>query len=256
MIDFVRTRELLVRELEACMCEFAADIATREHLDRAAFISWLATFMPEAFDAPLRRHLYNWLFAQSHRAGRWYRLLPLESAAYALSGDLTWITPALMNINHHASRLRWEVLASLLPVIAMIPCDEPSLVRGIESNIDSWHMFTDQAIALVAVSHGAKATKKGLFEEWLGRASNPAQEYIRAFLDQFLHQGYALNPWLTEMLLIEQYVTCRFATQSTLCDPPVRQLGLPIIGQLSAEALCRRLSSHPLACAEITLRDE
>lgn len=131
---------------------------------RAFFVQWFAVFAPECFEQALideisafacetKRHL-------DFRRRKWYELLPIEVALYALSSDSSWINMARANLNHHNSSLRSLVLESLLLVVDKLRFDDPYLLAPVTDNLERWVFYDTDTVLFLCMAQGEPEMKQ------------------------------------------------------------------------------------------------
>jgi hypothetical protein len=84
---------------------------------RAGAIAWIATFAPEAIGDDARQLLFLTCEAARqlpdyHHHG-WYRTVYLDVAQYTLTGEPSWLSTLVSNIDHHSRQLRISLYSPL-----------------------------------------------------------------------------------------------------------------------------------------------
>ncbi len=252
VIDLSRIRRLLAYELGRYWAGFQVDPHSELQQLRGLMITWLAVFLPETFTPKMRDGLrsFSWKARSFDEfwAKGWYRTLPLDSALFALTGDVGWVETARLNLDHMTSSLRAVVQDSLIFVADRLQFADQELQTRIEASLANGNMYADQALALLAVSQGDPAAKCAVFSEWLQRHAQCRVLNERAALETLAAGHHLPNPLLSNVMLVEQYVMLRFAC----AIPPSRQLALP--DATLSQALWRRLAAHPVRQRTICLR--
>jgi hypothetical protein len=143
----------------------------------------------------------------------WIRLLPLDVALFALTGNRDWLCYVASNLDHHASGLRDFVIKSFALVANRVTFDSRMLERTAH-NLQVRHGGCEDLVILYATSDLNSSEKRQQISKWLSQFSlNPWEEEC---LRRLAAGEFAVNPFLRHFLWIQQYVWLSFA-----CDPPV-----------------------------------
>ena len=138
---------------------------------RAFFIQWFAVFAPECFECPLVKGISTFANEMKQhddfRRRKWYELLPIEIALYALSSDSSWINTARANLNHHNSRLRMFTLESLLLLVDKLHFNDPYMLGPVSDNLKTWHADSAETVLFLCMAQGNSETKHLQIKRWL-----------------------------------------------------------------------------------------
>jgi hypothetical protein len=244
---------------------------------RTFSILWAAVFMPECISREFQRSVAMTVLQYRDRADygntRWYRMLPIEAALYALSGAEAWLSTIRTNLDHHKSSLRMMTIESLAPIADRLEFDG-EMLRRIAHNLDVRHFFCEWPVILFAVSRGTKAYKRQKIEQWLGSFEMNSNE--RAVLETLARGEMVDNPFLHRALRVQQFLTLWMARAPLENPETAEQLHLdgewgPVAAseheerdqmQLFAdeaedlsEAVWARVGSHPLTASMIRIGD-
>lgn len=204
---------------------------------RAFFVQWFAVFAPECFEQPLVKEISAFAYeTKQHvdfRRSKWYELLPIEVALYALSSDSSWINIARANLNHHNSGLRNFVLESLLLVVDRLRFDDPYLLAPVRDNLEWGHMGAGETALFLCMAQGESEMKRAQIKQWLDQAMNAYDgEKLQALIDR----EFVPNPFLHHVTQLTCYILLRLASQETPSQPTLFleipnefQLKFPII---------------------------
>ena len=226
---------------------------------RAFFIQWFAVFAPECFEQSLVKEISTFASeTKQHldfRRSKWYELLPIEIALYALSSDSFWIDIARANLNHHNSGLRRFVLESLLLVVNKLRFDDPHLLAPVRDNLEWGHMGAGDTALFLCMAQGEPEMKQTQIKQWLDQAMN---SFDCEKLQKLAHGEYVPNPFLHYVVRFTCYISLRLASHETLLQsilfPEMReeqtstisdelQLKLPIILE---SIIWQRMNDHPI----------
>lgn len=260
LINQERLPKILKSEFELWVHNFG-QVPIPEAQDlRAFFIQWFAVFAPECFEQSLVKEISAFACEMKQhvdfRRSKWYELLPIEIALYALSSDSSWIDIARANLNHHNSGLRRFVLESLLLVVNKLRFDDPYLLTPITDNLETWHMGSGDTVLFLSMAQGDSETKHIQIKQWLNQVKMSPQDREKL---QALAQGeYVPNPFLHYIVRFTCYISLRLASHETLLQsilfpemleeqnstmPDEFQLKLPIILE---SIIWQRMNNHPV----------
>ncbi len=259
LINQVKLPKILKSEFELWVHNFGQRPIPEAQDLRAFFIQWFAVFAPECFEQSLVKEISTFAYEtkQHHdfRRDKWYELLPIEIALYALSSDSSWINIARANLNHHNSGLRRFVLESLLLVINKLRFDDPYLLTPITDNLEWGHMGAGNTALFLCMAQGEPELKQTQIKQWLNQAMN---SFDCEKLQKLAHGEYVPNPFLHYVVRFACYISLRLASHETLLQsilfPEMReeqtsiisdelQLKLPIILE---SIIWERMNDHPI----------
>ena len=250
-IDQEKLSKVLKSEFELWVHDFDQRPIPRSQELRAFFIQWFAVFVPECFEQLLVKEISAFAYeAKQHvdfRRSKWYELLPVEVALYALSSDSSWINMARANLNHHNSSLRSLVLESLLLVVDRLRFDDPYLLAPVRDNLEWWHMGAEDTAIFLCMAQGDPAMKQTQIKQWLDQVnmSTNAREKLQALSDG----EFVPNPFLHHVTQLTCYILLRLASQETplplslFPEIPEKQLKFPII---LGSVIWQQMNNHPL----------
>lgn len=249
-IDQEKLSRILKSEFELWVHDFDQRPIPRSQELRAFFIQWFAVFVPECFEQPLVKEISAFAYeTKQHvdfRRSKWYELLPIEVALYALSSDSSWINMARANLNHHNSSLRSLVLESLLLVVDKLRFDDPYLLAPVTDNLKWGHMGAGETALFLCMAHGDPEMKQTQIKQWLDQVMNP---YDGEGLQQLSNGEYVPNPFLYHVTQLTCYILLRLASQEAPLPlslfPEIRekQLKFPII---LGSVIWQQMNNHPL----------
>lgn len=251
-INQEKLSRVLKSEFELWVHNFGQGRIPRSQELRAFFIQWFAVFVPECFEQPLVKEISAFAYeTKQHvdfRRSKWYELLPIEVALYALSSDSSWINMARANLNHHNSSLRSLVLESLLLVVDKLRFDDPYLLAPVTDNLERWVFYDTDTVLFLCMAQGEPEMKQIQIKRWLDQVnmSTNAREKLQALSDG----EFVPNPFLHHVTQLTCYILLRLASQETPLQPTLFleipnefQLKFPLIlGWL----IKQRMSKHPL----------
>ena len=231
---------------------------------RAFFIQWFAVFAPECFEGPLVNRISTFTNEMRQHADarrrKWYELLPIEIALYALSSDSFWLEYAKPNLNHHNSGLRRSVLESLLLVVDRLRFDDPSLLAPVRDNLERWHMGAEKPVIFLCMAQGEPEMKQTQIKRWLDQVNMNSHD--RETLQALTDGEFMPNPFLHHVTQLACYILLRLASEDTLLEPSLSaerqisavpdelELKLPIEPTKNPSdfglAIWQRMSEHPL----------
>ncbi|MYC75112.1 hypothetical protein F4X10_04970 [Candidatus Poribacteria bacterium] len=219
---------------------------------RAFFVQWFAVFAPECFKQALIDEISAFACeTKQHvdfRRRKWYGLLPIEVALYALSSDSSWINMARANLNHHNSSLRSLVLESLLLVVDKLRFDDPYLLAPVTDNLERSVFYDTDTALFLCMAQGEPEMKHIQIKRWLDQVnmSTNAREKLQALSDG----KFVPNPFLHHVTQWTCYILLRLASQETPSQPTLFleipnefQLKFPII---LGWVIKQRMMEHPL----------
>ena len=273
-------RDRVERVLWSIWAEYRRDFQVHpinEIQDLRAFsVLWAAVFVPEAISPLFQRSLTRSAQQYRERADYgnfcWFRVLPLEAALYALTGDEWWLSNVRANLDHQNSSLRTTTIESLALLADRVEFDAETL-RRIARNLEMRHFFCEWPVILFAVSKESSKHKRRQLEQWLqAYEMNPSE---RTVLEMLARGEFVENPFLHLSLRIQQYLTLRMA-----CAPPKMAGRLCVddeLDRIAAEtaddkrdqmnlfagepallirAVWGRLGAHPLTASLIRIGDQ
>ena len=227
---------------------------------RAFFIQWFAVFAPECFEQSLVKEISTFAYeTKQHldfRRSKWYELLPIEIALYALSSDSSWINIARANLNHHNSSLRMFTLKSLLLVVDKLHFHDPYMLAPVTDNLETWHMGSGDTVLFLSMAQGDSEAKRTQIKQWLDQVNMSSQD--RETLQALAHGDYVPNPFLHYVVRFTCYISLRLASHEALLQsilfpkmpeeqnstiPDELQLKLPIILE---SIIWQRMNDHPI----------
>ncbi len=259
IIDINRIALLLSQEFRRYKDGFDESPIPESQQSRGLFIAWIATFLPEAvsqeFVSELETYAYDARDMGDYQYEGWWRILPLDIALYALTGDSKWLLTAMTNIDHHKSDFRRLAFEALALAADRLKADDSQFSSRVASNLEKHHFFSDQAVALFVAAKGEPSVKLKLLTKWHALYKDTvADDMIRALCEG---RGYD-NPFSGMMICLHQYVCLRLmqslseTSLSFARDKGVPQLQLTLNSQESlGNVLWRRLRAHPLSSAAI-----
>jgi hypothetical protein len=259
-VDIVRLRRLLWSEYD----RFVSDATSHERMQevqvlRGHFIAWICTFLPEiatpTFQASLNDFLRQQRDADDYNSHWWYKLLPLEVAAYSLSGYtdfLYYLRSCRLNIDHHNSALRTLVLECLSFAVPNIPFGDEELRRRVSHNLEISHWYCEWAAIVLLLGEGTATAKRIELARWLKEYRLNDDE--REVLEKVLQTGSCVNTFfMSHFLRVATYVNLRLGThafddRASIRDPDLRQLNLftPELEKDLARLYWLRVTQHPL----------
>ena len=233
---------------------------------RAFFIQWFAVFAPECFEQSLVKEISAFACEMKQHAdfrrSKWYELLPIEIALYALSSNSSWIDIARANLNHHNSGLRMFVLKSLLLIVDRLRFDDPYLLAPVRDNLEWGHMGAGDTALFLCMTRGDTKMKKNQIKQWLDQVMN---SYDCEKLQELSNGEFIPNPFLHHITQFTCYILLRLASQETplqstlfpeipegqsptVSDEP--QLKFPIVMTASdlnlGSVIWQRMNDHPI----------
>lgn len=260
LINQERLPKILKSEFELWVHNFG-QVPIPEAQDlRAFFIQWFAVFAPECFEQSLVKEISAFACEMKQhvdfRRSKWYELLPIEIALYALSSNSSWIEIARANLNHHNSGLRRFVLESLLLVVNKLRFDDPYLLTPITDNLETWHMGSGDTVLFLSMAQGDSETKHIQIKQWLDQVNMSPQD--REKLQALSNGEFLPNPFLHYVVRFTCYISLRLVSHETLLQsilfpemlkeqnstmPDEFQLKLPIILE---SIIWQRMNNHPV----------
>jgi hypothetical protein len=116
----------------------------------------------------------------------WYHYLPIDCAAYVLSGDHKRLQLVLENVSHHNSSLRAYVLECLYFIAPHLCYNDPLLLKHTLHNLEVGHFYIEKNLYLIYLAQGGTGDKHALIKKWLGQQWDFGQvpEYLRKALEQ------------------------------------------------------------------------
>ena len=164
LINQVKLSRVLKSEFELWVHNFGQRPIPEAQDMRAFFIQWFAVFAPECFEQSLVEEISTFAYETKQpldfRRSKWYELLPIEIALYALSSDSSWIDIARANLNHHNSRLRMFTLESLLLVVEKLHFHDSYMLAPVTDNLKTWHMGSAESVLFLCMTQGDSETKQ------------------------------------------------------------------------------------------------
>lgn len=258
LINQERLPKILKSEFEFWVHNFGQRPIPEAQDLRAFFIQWFAVFAPECFEQSLVKEISGFACEMKQhvdfRRSKWYELLPIEIALYALSSDSSWIDIARANLNHHNSGLRMFVLESLLLVVNKLRFDDSHLLAPITDNLERWH-GGDTALFL-SMAQGDSEMKHIQIKRWLDQVNMSPQD--REKLQALSNGEFLPNPFLHYLVRFTCYISLRLASHESLLQsilfpemleeqnstiPDEFQLKLPIILE---SIIWQRMNNHPV----------
>lgn len=228
---------------------------------RGLLIASMAVFVPESFSrsliASLVRLRRRCTQLSDYSTAHWYRLLEIDTALFALHGDLEDLRNLRRNYDHHNLGLRYRILRTLSLVAHRIPFPDAELVSRAGVNLACRHGHSEESACLALLGTGSRAVKHIVLRSWIEvtAAHQPASQVLR----QFHESGStdALGCLRTDLASIMSYVLLRLCSwRSARSLPPEDPQWLPGIWAIPADVIWRRVQSHPLMPQRMYLQDE
>lgn len=241
---------------------FARDIRkpmTEVQRLRGLLIAWMAVFIPEVFPARMWQRLMVFrrrcCRAADFRCELWFRLLPLDVAAFAMYGDLDELKVHRLNYDHHKSWLRYSVLSTLALVAHRLPFPDHELVTRSTTNLEVRHGGAEEGALLALLGPGEVQAKRRTLEGWI-QASERSRETPRQLLELHSTGSTALPAMFRSTLPeITNYVALRLLSWPRESPPPHEDPQfLPGIWAVPAGTVWERLREHPLMQPTIDVR--
>lgn len=260
-LDMNRVHALLVSELAAFRQEFDSEFSERQE-QRGSLILWFAAFLPEAFAPAFIEILRDAVFVRrshpGYRGHNWYRVLKLEVALFALTGDYQYLETAIPNINHGKSSVRDLVLLSLAMIADRLEASNYALQIRIASNLEAQNMYSDEAVVLFAVTKGSSEEKLKVLREWLAKYGDQTVGGVLTELAKG-REDLVPNPFQDEFLWILEYICVRLLERpepERKAEPPI-QTCFPFEGESRplTETLLARMKAHPLMQSHLTIKE-
>ncbi len=259
LINQERLPKILKSEFEFWVHNFGQRPIPEAQDLRAFFIQWFAVFAPECFEQSLVKEISAFACEMKQHADfmrrKWYELLPIEIALYALSSDSSWINIARANLNHHNSGLRMFALKSLLLVVDRLRFDDPHLLAPVRDNLERGHMGAKETALFLCMTQGEPEMKQTQIKQWMDQVMN---SYDREKLQELFNGEFMPNPFLHHITQFTCYISLRLASHETLLQsilfpemleeqnstiPDEFQLKLPIILE---SIIWQRMNDHPI----------
>ena len=260
LINQVKLSRVLKSEFELWVHNFGQRPIPEAQDLRAFFIQWFAVLAPECFEQSLVEEISTFAYeTKQHldfRRSKWYELLPIEIALYALSSDSSWIDIARANLNHHNSRLRMFTLESLLLVVEKLHFHDPYMLAPVTDNLKAWHMGSAESVLFVCMTQGDSETKQIQIKRWLDQVNMSPQD--REKLQALSDGEFVPNPFLHYVVRFTCYISLRLISHEALLRsilfpemleeqsftiPDEHQLKLPIILE---SIIWQRMNDHPI----------
>jgi hypothetical protein len=248
----VLDRSRLDRILWQLWTEYQRDFEVRpitEIQDLRAFsILWVSTFVPEVVSVPFRNALTRAVW--QYRARNDYasfcasRILPMEAALYALTGEDSCL----------------EIVTESLALVANRLVFDAEMLRRIAHNLEVKHFFCEWPVILFATSKGDPDSKRQQVRKWLDTYDLNGDE--RDVLQKLVRGLWVVNPFLNRLLRTQQFMTLRLA--GSIAAPAETPVQLPMSppdqgeldlydDPLDISVVWKRLSGHPLTAAMIKI---
>jgi hypothetical protein len=216
-INLGRVQQVLWTQLERFKGGFDETPIPEVQDLRGLSIAWIAVFFQEAVPSSFLDSLMELVLRlRSHEDFShhgWFRLIPLDVALFALTGNRDWLCYVASNLGHGTSGHRDFVIRSFALVANRLTFDRLMLDRT-AYNLQVRHGGCEDLVILYAVSDQKGSEKKQQIAKWLSQFTlNPPEEEC---LRHLAAGEFAVNPFLRHFLWIQQYVWLSFA-----CDLPV-----------------------------------
>ena len=260
LINQVNLSRVLKSEFELWVHNFGQRPIPEAQDLRAFFIQWFAVFAPECLEQSLVEEISTFAYEtkqhRDFRRSKWYELLPIEIALYALSSDSSWIDIARANLNHHNSRLRMFTLESLLLVVEKLHFHDPYMLAPVTDNLKTWHMGSAESVLFLCMTQGDSETKQIQIKRWLDQVNMSPQD--REKLQALSDGEFVPNPFLHYVVRFTCYISLRLISHEALLRsilfpemleeqsftiPDEHQLKLPIILE---SIIWQRMNDHPI----------
>ncbi len=259
-IDQEKLSRILKSEFELWAHNFDQRPIPQAQESRAFFIQWFAVFAPECFEQSLVKAISNFAYETKQHVDfkrkKWYELLPIEIALYALLSDSSWIDIARANLNHHNSELRRFVLESLLLVVEKLRFDDPYMLGPVSDNLRTWHMGSGETVLFLSMTQGDSKMKQIQIKRWLDQVNMSPDD--REELKALSNGEFIPNPFSYHVSQFTCYILLRLASHETPLQssfvskmpnrriqiiPEAFQLEFPVVlGSL----IWQRINKHPL----------
>lgn len=259
-INQERLSRVLKSEFELWVHNFDQRPIPGSQDSRAFFIQWFAVFAPECFEQSLVQEISAFACkTKQHidfRRRKWYELLPIEVALYALSSDSFWINTARANLNHHNSGLRRFVLKSLLLAAEKLRFDDPYMLGPVSDNLRTWHMGSGETVLFLCMTQADSKMKQIQIKRWLDQVNMSPHD--REELQKLSNGEFMPNPFLHHVNQFTSYILLRLASHETPLQPPFFSQMLSQQIQIIPEAfqlefpvvlgylIWQRINKHPL----------
>ena len=259
LINQVKLSRVLKLEFELWVHNFDQRPIPEAQDLRTFFIQWFAVFAPECFEQSLVKKISTFAYEMKQhldfRRSKWYELLPIEIALYALSSDSSWIDIAGANLNHHNSGLRMFTLEYLLLVVDKLHFHDPYMLAVVTDNLECGHTGAGDTALFLSMAQGEPEIKQTQIKQWLDQAMN---SFDCEELQKLAHGDHVPNPFLHYVVRFICYISLRLASHEALLQlilfPEIRgeqtstisdelQLRLPIILE---SIIWQRMNDHPI----------
>jgi hypothetical protein len=206
-----RLSQVLRSEFELWVNHFGHSPVPESQDLRAFFIQWFAVFAPELFGHDFRQEMGNFIhdirMRDDFRYKGWYEILPLDTALYALQGDIDWIRMARFNFDHHKSDLRSFVLESLLLIVDKLEFQDTELLSRTALNLGSRQFGCEECVIFLAMTQGSPEAKRNQIGQWLDRFNLNEHQTLKRLADG----DFILNPFLDRLNWVARYILLRLA---------------------------------------------
>ena len=259
-INQEKLARVLKSEFEFWIHNFDQRPISEEQDLRAFFIQWFAVFAPVCFEQSLVKEISAFACETKQHVDfmrrKWYELLPIEVALYALSSDSSWIDIARANLNHHNSGLRNFVLKSMLLVVDKLRFDDPYMLGPVQDNLENWYMASRKTVLFLCMAQGDSKMKHIQIKRWLDQVNMSPHD--REELQALSNGEFMPNPFLHHVSQLTCYISLRLASHGTPLQPsffskmPNRQIQMiPEAFQLEfpivlGSLIWQRMNEHPL----------
>lgn len=183
---------------------------------RGLAIAWMGTLLPEVFLARFVKRLECLVERLRGREDYlytgWYRLLPLDVALFAVTGDRACLVPVITNLDHHKMTLRNFNMDCFALIANRVTFDREMLDRT-ANNLRVAHARCEDLVTLFAVSNQAPREKIDQISKWLAQ-STPPNSIERETLRRLAAGEFVVNPFLSWFLWIQQYLWLRSVSDS------------------------------------------
>ncbi len=262
-LDLRRIGKLAALHLDRFRSLTGSDSGLEELDASASFVAWVAYVVPGAVGKHLRQALDDTRLhsrrCSDFRTNGWHKMLPLDTALFAITNDPSYLDLVLANLSHRKYFFRRHVANVLALVAPQLVFDPELFDRAMRENVDQGHPLHETAL-LSAVAWGSAEEK----QRWLGGWCSVAR--MRQGSVFRLAAGESVpNPFLEPLMAVNNYALLQLARK--LPGVPELKTGAgtekgierkqPEFGHRihAGAAMDSKLRSHPLFKAELKVED-
>lgn len=237
-IDYSRVENLLYEELNLFVAGYDIQPIPAVQEMRAFFIAWMAVFFSEVisenFVEILTKRITNYRSDPDFETRGWMRLLPLDVALYAITGNINWLRLCIANIDHHTYSLRGIVLESLSLVANKLSFYDTELQIRTENNIRNQHHLCDWGVILLLATNGSREEKIRLLKKWHKEFGEKSWAYH--VIDNILNGKSVPNTYFSGLMQeIQLYITQRLICKPTNIRKGSQQLHIEYYDSVNSD---------------------